>query len=186
MRTFDTGAVRDVDSHKLDYEGHLSPLAIEAYTRYLSAKRTLPDGTLRAADNWQLGFGATSWMQSFIRHAMQLWLLHRGWPAYETRPDGTKIPVTKREALCAILFNIFGQLHELVIAEDLTDEKEAQAQVEKGQEVLAEAERGPRTEPDGLRGESQTVEPCLSAASPLKATRKCVLTKNHKGPCATG
>lgn len=179
MRTFESGAIRDVDTHKLDYEGHLSPLAIEAYTSYLSQKRRLPDGTLRDSDNWQLGFGAASWMQSLLRHVMQLWLLHRGWPAYETMPDGRRRKVTKREALCAILFNIFGQLHELVIAEDLTDEKEAEAEEQKGQEVLAETERGPRTESAGLRRESQNVEPC-----PLWPPN-CVLTKDHKGRCAT-
>ena len=52
MRTFDTGATRDTDSDKLDFDGFLSPLALEAFAEYMHRHRQVADGSLRASDNW--------------------------------------------------------------------------------------------------------------------------------------
>lgn len=97
-RYFDGGAYRDNDDGKLDYEGFLSPLVLEAYAQYLNAHREQSDGVIRASDNWQQGVPLDQYMKSAWRHFMDLWQEHRG---YESR-DGLD------EALGGLLFNIMG------------------------------------------------------------------------------
>lgn len=106
MRTFETGATRSADEDKLDYEGFLSPLAIERFAEYLHKHRRQADGALRASDNWQKGMPLDVYMKSMWRHFEDLWLLHRGWPA--------RVGVDREEALCALMFNVQGYLHELL------------------------------------------------------------------------
>jgi hypothetical protein len=101
-RTFETGATRDVDTDKPDYEGFLSPLVLEAYGEYMHQHRKMKDGSLRASDNWQLGIPMTEFMKSGWRHFFDWWKLHRGLPARDTMV----------RTLCAILFNTMGYLHE--------------------------------------------------------------------------
>ena len=38
MRQFETGAIRDDDEGKLDFEGCLSPLALEAFAEYSNSE----------------------------------------------------------------------------------------------------------------------------------------------------
>jgi len=102
MRTFETGATRNVDTNKLDYEGFLSPIALERYAEYLHKHRFQADGQIRDSDNWQKGIPRTVYMKSLWRHFMDLWKLHRGFKASEGLED----------ALCAIMFNTQGYLHE--------------------------------------------------------------------------
>lgn len=102
MRVFETGATRNVDNNKLDYEGFLSPLALERYAQYLHKHRFQADGKIRESDNWQKGIPFNVYMKSLWRHFMDLWKLHRGFRADEDI----------EEALCAILFNAQGYLHE--------------------------------------------------------------------------
>lgn len=104
VRRFESGATRDTAEGKFDYEGFLSPLVIEEYARYMHANRVLPDGTLRAADNWQLGIPLVAYAKSLWRHHMAFWKAHRG------HPDTDPI----RESLCAIIFNASGYLHEIL------------------------------------------------------------------------
>jgi hypothetical protein len=110
MRTFDTGATRDSDENKLDYEGFLSPAVIQRYAEYMHKHRIQPDGGLRDADNWQKGMPLDAYMKSLWRHFMDLWLIHR---------DRADLAVSDdtEEVLCAILFNVMGYLHT-VIKED--------------------------------------------------------------------
>jgi hypothetical protein len=115
IRTFDTGATRDTDAGKPDYEGFLSPLVIERYGAYMHGHRVQADGSLRASDNWQLGIPRDTYMKSLWRHFFDLWKIHRGGIAYD-RKDGHR--VTLQEALCAVLFNSMGYLHEQINAED--------------------------------------------------------------------
>lgn len=106
MRTFDTGATRDTDADKLDYEGFLSPLVLERYAEYMHKNRLQADGKLRASDNWQKGIPRSAYMKSLWRHFMDVWKLHRD----------CKAAVTLEEALCAVLFNSMGMLHEVIRA----------------------------------------------------------------------
>ncbi|MEK9754699.1 MAG: hypothetical protein VW338_16005 [Rhodospirillaceae bacterium] len=104
MREFDTGATRDDDDSKPDYEGFLSPLALASFGRYMHRHRRQADGSLRAADNWQAGIPPTAYIKSAWRHFVALWTLHRGL--------ATGSDETIEDACCAILFNVQGYLHE--------------------------------------------------------------------------
>ena len=114
VRKFDSGATRDTDNGKFDYEGFLSPLVIEAYGEYMHRHRIQSDGTLRDSDNWQNLFGenhCSVCMKSLWRHFLDLWFLHRGYERTDSK-DGHKI--TKKEACCAILFNVQAYLFKIL------------------------------------------------------------------------
>ena len=102
-RTFDTGANRNSDEGKLDYEAFLSPLVLWKYAEYLHEHRELEDGTLREGDNWQKGMPLSSYMKSMWRHFMDVWIIHRGWYTESLLTD----------ALCGVIFNAMGMLHEI-------------------------------------------------------------------------
>jgi hypothetical protein len=99
-RTFATGATRDTEEGKLDFEGFLSPLVLNRFAEYMHQKRQMPDGTMRASDNWQKGIPQTVYIKSAWRHFMAVWENHR------INAEG------REEELCALLFNIMGYLHE--------------------------------------------------------------------------
>jgi len=114
IRQFNTGATRDGDAGKFDYEGFFSPLVIESYGNYMNKHRIQPDGKLRESDNWQKGFGDNHFsvcMKSLWRHFMDLWFLHRGHKRFDKK-DGHEI--TKEEACCAIMFNTMAYLHKIL------------------------------------------------------------------------
>src|SRR5216684_4328588 len=102
-RTFETGATRDTDQGKHDYEGFLSPLVLEAYAVYMTYNRRLPDGSVRNSDNWQKGIPLDVYMKSGWRHFFGWWRRHRGHLASE--------PLIW--CLCGLLFNVMGYLHEI-------------------------------------------------------------------------
>lgn len=104
IRKFPTGATRDIDDNKLDYEGFQHPIVIKRYAEYMHQNRIQSDGELRASDNWQKGIPKNEYMKSLARHFMDLWLEHRD---YESR-DGIE------NALCGILFNAHGYLFEIL------------------------------------------------------------------------
>jgi hypothetical protein len=109
VRKFNTGADRDTDDHKIDPEGALSPLVIQRYAEYLKAHSYRHDGTRRPADNWQKGMPRNSYASSLWRHMLHWWLLHRGHKAEE---DGGAVDI--EDALCGVLFNAHGYLHEIL------------------------------------------------------------------------
>lgn len=112
IRTFETGATRDTDTNKPDYEGFLSPLVLEAFGRYMHKHRIQPDGTLRASDNWQNGIPFSAYMKSMWRHFVTLWQLHR---SYGPEPTLASTWADEfEEALCALMFNVMGYLHEFL------------------------------------------------------------------------
>lgn len=104
IRQFETGANRDTDTGKLDLEGFLSPLVIEAYAHYMHFNRYLSDGSLRDSDNWQKGIPSGVYMKSLWRHFFDLWKYYRGYP----------IKDHVIFAGCGILFNTMGWLHEFL------------------------------------------------------------------------
>ena len=103
VRTFDTGATRDSEQGKYDYEGFLSPLVLHAFAAYMHEHRKMPDGSMRDADNWQQGFGRPVIMKSLVRHLMDLWLLHDGFAV--PRPETGEVP-TWDDALGGLMFNV--------------------------------------------------------------------------------
>ena len=107
MRQFGTGATRNSDEGKYDYEGFLSPLVIERYAQYMNKHRKQADGKLRNSDNWQNLFGEHHLdvcMKSAWRHFMDLWKQHRGYKGQDTLED----------SLCALLFNIQAYLFKIL------------------------------------------------------------------------
>lgn len=107
MRNFKTGATRDSEHHKNDYEGFLSPLVIESFGNYMDKHRIQKDGSLRASDNWQLGIPQDVYMKSMWRHFLDVWKIHRG---HQVEKDGHIWNL--EEALNALLFNVMGMQHE--------------------------------------------------------------------------
>jgi len=102
MRKFTTGATRNSDEDKFDYEGFLSPLVLERFAEYMHKHRKQADGELRSSDNWQKGIPKEAYMKSGWRHFFSWWKAHRG---LKTEED-------IEESLCALLFNVQGYLHE--------------------------------------------------------------------------
>lgn len=111
MRVFDTGATRNVDLDKLDYEGFLSPLAIQRYAEYLHKHRFQADGKIRDSDNWQKGIPFSVYIKSMWRHFFDTWKLHRLSLNSPLTPTGRE---QLEEDLCAVMFNAQGYLHELL------------------------------------------------------------------------
>lgn len=104
IREFSTGATRDIDTNKLDYEGFLSPEVLYRFATYMHKNRVQPDGAVRDSANWTKGIPLDAYMKSMMRHFMEVWELHRG-----VDRDGSQ-----EEALCALLFNVQGYLYELL------------------------------------------------------------------------
>ena len=102
IRVFETGATRDSDDGKLDYEGFISPLALQMFAEYMHKHRLQSDGGLRDSDNWQKGMPRNQYMKSLVRHVMDLW---RVWRSVSDTDELIDL-------LCAIMFNVQGLLHE--------------------------------------------------------------------------
>jgi hypothetical protein len=111
MRKFATGATRNLDTNKLDYDGFFCPLVMKRFSEYMHSHRQQADGTLRDADNWQNGIPFNVYIKSMFRHFMDLRLIHKGAKAISPEDQHE---ITAEEALCAILFNAQGYLHELL------------------------------------------------------------------------
>lgn len=104
MREFKTGATRDNDEGKYDYEGFYNPLIIKRFGQYMDKHRKQADGKIRDSDNWQKGIPKDAYIKSAWRHFMDWWMEHRGYKSREGIED----------ALCALLFNIQGYLFEIL------------------------------------------------------------------------
>ena len=104
IRFFDTGATRNTDKNKLDFEGFLSPLVLERFAKYMHENRIQSDGRIQDSDNWQKGIPISSYMKSKWRHFMDIWKEYRG----------IKTPDGMQKSLCADMFNTMGMLHEVL------------------------------------------------------------------------
>ena len=98
-RTFATGATRDTDTGKLDFDGFLSGPVLVEFAKYMHENRKMRDGSLRDSDNWQKGIPREQYRKSAFRHFMEWWQAHRA-GGDTTRPA------------MALLFNIMGDTHE--------------------------------------------------------------------------
>lgn len=108
IRTFSNGATRDSETGKLDYEGFLSPYALEAFAKYMDRHRLQTDGTLRPSDNWQKGIPIESYMKSMWRHMFSMWKVYRGGRVFDERDEHE---VDMIESACGVMFNAMGYLH---------------------------------------------------------------------------
>jgi hypothetical protein len=116
MRKFDTGATRDTDSGKNDYEGFLSPIVLERYGNYMTKHRIQADGSLRDSDNWQKGIPKETYIKSMWRHFLDVWFIHRGYKRFDKQRNEE---ITIDEALCALLFNVMGYLYEILKTKEI-------------------------------------------------------------------
>lgn len=114
IRTFDTGATRDLDNSKLQYARFMDPLVVKSYAEYMQKNRLQKDGSIRAGDNWKKGFTYQSYMDSLWRHLHRVWELHE-WHL----GDGESCEDDLQDALNALIFNASGYLYRL-LTEDLT------------------------------------------------------------------
>lgn len=114
VKNFPTGATRSADTGKNHYDGFLSFPAIQEFGDYMTRHRVQPDGALRDPDNWQKGIPIASYVGSLLRHALELWGLHRGYISRRLTAEypNRDIEFLKRETACACWFNIQGFLHE--------------------------------------------------------------------------
>ena len=103
-RVFATGASRNSDNGKLDFDGFLSPLVLKRYAEYMHKCRFMEDGTVRESDNWQKGIPKKEYIKSLWRHFFDTWSNTRG---IATKED-------EFENLCGVIFNASGLLHELL------------------------------------------------------------------------
>ena len=114
MRQFETGAIRDTDKGKLDYEGFNDPLVDRVFAEYMHKHRIQTNGELRTSDNWQRGIPKDEYIKSAQRHNVDWRLHHRG---YSKEAKESLI-----DALCALRFNVCGYLREVL--------REGQSQIE--------------------------------------------------------
>lgn len=104
VRTFETGATRDTEGNKLDFEGFLSPQVLVRFAEYMNKHRIRSDGSRRDSDDWQKGIPRDVYMKSMWRHFMDVWREHRSELDQELQ----------LEALMALLFNVQGYALELM------------------------------------------------------------------------
>lgn len=107
IRSFSTGATRDTDSDKLDFDGFLCPMVLERYAQYMNANRMMPDGSMRGSDNWKKGIPQDVYRKSAWRHFFGFW-------KHCLRGEKSLAIVDA----CGILFNVMGWMHEELKHED--------------------------------------------------------------------
>lgn len=105
MRQFDSGATRDSDEDKLDYDGFLDPRVERSFAEYMHHHRLQADGKLRASDNWKKGIPTEQYMKSKARHHREVW---------ETFVYDRQNVIKLIEYLNAEKFNINGLIYELL------------------------------------------------------------------------
>lgn len=124
MREFKSGANRNNDEGKLDYEGFNSPVVDWYYAQYMHGHRKLETGELRDSDNWQKGFPLEQIYKSLARHYKDYHLTTRG---YDVIENGEVHDI--KDILCGIIFNSKAHLHEL-LKNDKIVERNFQEQLE--------------------------------------------------------
>jgi len=105
-RTFVSGATRDTDKGKLDYEAFLCPRTMLRYAEFMHKHRTMGDGSIRDGDNWQRGIPLDALIKSGTRHTEDWKLHHRGYSECATE--------TLENSLCGVLFNVLGYLKQVL------------------------------------------------------------------------
>lgn len=110
IRVFKSGASRNPDTGKFDYEGFNSPIVDHSYAKYMHEHRKMEDGSMRASDNWQKGIPKDELAKSLVRHIQDFRLLHRGFNVLDEKGE----EVTMEDCLNAIKFNSNGYILDLI------------------------------------------------------------------------
>lgn len=97
IRNFDTGAIRDTEDNKEDYNETISWTAFKRYAQYMTGKKKK-----YGAGNFKKGIPIESYERSLLRH-VQKYMENK----YE---DG--IVERDEDHIAAIVFNAFGIMHE--------------------------------------------------------------------------
>jgi hypothetical protein len=97
IREFTTGAIRDSDETKEDYCETISWTAFKRYAQYMTGKKQK-----YGAGNFKKGIPITSYEQSLLRHVQKY---------MENKYEGGLVE-TQEDHLSALVFNIFGIMHE--------------------------------------------------------------------------
>lgn len=111
MLGFESGATRNRKENELRYDGFVSPLALQLFAEYMHENRLTADGSVRDPDNWQKGIPDTSYVDSLLRHVIDIWMIYRGWES-KARDGGDK-----RKAIAGAMFNVQGLAHNLALEE---------------------------------------------------------------------
>lgn len=110
MRDFASGAKRSSDAGKPDYLGFISHRAVKRFGEYMLAHQKCEDGSMRASDNWKKGIPIASYRSSRSRHLRELEQMEE--QGAEGKIDLSEFAAEYEEALCALIFNCQGLLHE--------------------------------------------------------------------------
>lgn len=97
IRQFDSGAIRDSEENKEDYIETISWTAFRRYAQYMTEKKKK-----YGAGNFKKGIDIDSYERSLVRHLQKY---------MENKYEGG-IVETQEDHLAAILFNVFGIIHE--------------------------------------------------------------------------
>ena len=94
---FKKGAIRDTQTDKEDYIETISWRAFKRYAKYMTSKKSK-----YGAGNFKKGIPIWSYERSLVRHVQKY---------LENKYEGGKVEV-KEDHLAAIVFNVFGIMHE--------------------------------------------------------------------------
>jgi len=90
---------------------------MEAFACYMHINRTQADGSMRAADNWQKGIPTDVYIKSGWRHWFNMWQIFRSFISIGHKPE----PGLEMIAVCGLLFNVMGYLHERMVADGINN-----------------------------------------------------------------
>lgn len=97
MKKFSTGALRDGDEGKEDYIETISWTAFKRYAKYMTGKKSR-----YGSGNFKKGLPIDYYERALVRH-LQKYLANKYEGGIEEKED---------DHLSAILFNVFGIMHE--------------------------------------------------------------------------
>lgn len=122
MVGFTGGAMRSNGAARIDPLGYISPKAMQVYYDYMLRNQQLPDGRRRRSDNWKAGMPVPRYATSLLRHTHDF---HTQWDdlKHGSAPDDYATLQLMREALCGLVFNAMGMLHEMEMGADLLEEE---------------------------------------------------------------
>ena len=91
-------------NEKVEQRWNMSILVLEKYAQYLHKHKIQSNGEIRSSDNWKKGIPLSAYAKSMWRHFLDVMKGHEGYLPSEKLQD----------ALCAVIFNAMGYLHEIL------------------------------------------------------------------------